>query len=150
MVMPHRRKKKGHSSEAGFTLVELVIASGIIGVAMAMTMGSLMSVSTAQRTTEADAVAAAHVSSILEEIRAITAIEDLFTYVPPNLRGLGASEIVTYSCVDTANTVIALPLAAAAARPTLPNPAEVRVTIQWSDPEGRVQTLQASTFHRRL
>ncbi len=141
---------KRQQSQAGFTLVELLIASGIIGVALAMTMGSLVSVSTAQRTTEADAIAAAHVSSILEEIRAITAIEDLFTYVPPNLRGLGAAEVVTYSCIDTTNTEIALPLAAGAARPTLPNPAEVRVTVQWMDPEGRVRTEQASTFHRRL
>jgi prepilin-type N-terminal cleavage/methylation domain-containing protein len=141
---------RSHRLDAGFTLVELIIASGIIGVSIAMAMGSLISVSTAQRTTEADAFAAAHVSSVLEEIRALSALEDVFTYIPADLPGLGASEVVTYSCVDSTNTEIALPLAAGATRPTVPNPMVVRVTITWNDQEGRVRAIQAATLHRRL
>lgn len=149
-------KKRRHKSNAGFTLVELIIASGVIGVAMAMAMGSLISVSTAQRTTEADAVATALVTSVLEEIRNTSSINDVFEYVAPDLSnlGLGSGVAVTMVCVDTGGNEVALPLTADVdgnvVVPTLPNPAEIRATIQWIDQEGRVRAVQASTFHRRL
>jgi hypothetical protein len=119
---------------------------------MAMAMGSLISVSTAQRTTEADAMATALLSSVMEEIRNTSAIGDVYEYVSPDITnlGLGASAVATVTCVDTTDTEIALPLADGAALPTLPNPAEIRVTIQWLDQDGRVRQVQASTFHRRL
>jgi len=150
-----RKGRKRSRSEAGFTLVELMIASGIIGVSLAMTMGSLVSVSTAQRTTEADAVATTHVSSILEEIRSTTSIDDVYEYIPPNIRGLGSSTVVTVSCIDAADNEINLPLVAEIVgaeivRPTLPNPALIQVMIQWTDADGRDHGLQAFTYHRRL
>lgn len=152
-----RTGNKRDRSDAGFTLVELMIASGIIGVALAMTMGSLVSVATAQRTTEASAVAATHVSSILEEIRNTTSIDDVYEYIAPNIRGLGSSAVVTVSCFDVADNEIYLPLTSVSesesipiVRPTLPNPALIQVTIQWTDADGRDRRFQAFTYHRRL
>jgi prepilin-type N-terminal cleavage/methylation domain-containing protein len=152
-----RPANKHLKSDAGFTLVELIIASGIVGLSMAMAMGSIISVSTAQQTTESDAIATALVTSVLEEIRSTTAIDDVYSYVAPDISnlGLGASAVVTVACVDAANNVIALPLTADQGsvevyRPTLPNPAEIQVTIQWMDHQGRRHAVQASSHHRRL
>jgi len=152
-----QRAKRRIRSDAGFTLVELIIASGVVGLSMAMAMGSIMSVATAQRTTEADAMATALVTSVLEEIRGTTSIDDVYTYVAPDITnlGLGSTAVVSVACVDTANNVIPLPLtaspgAADIVEPTIPNPVEIQVTIQWMDQEGRRQAVVASSHHRRL
>lgn len=146
----NRLKKKQRLSDAGFTLVELIIASGVVGVGMAMAIGSLISVSTAQRTTEANAVATTLNISVLEEVRNTTSINHVYAFVPPDIRslGLGASAVVTVTLVDTANNEHALPLTGGV--PIMPNPVEVRSLIQWMDQEGRVRQQQASTFYRRI
>ena len=147
-IVLQRTMTKCQSSEAGFTLVEVIIAAGVIGMAMAMTMGSLMSVATAQRTSETDAMAAAYASSVLEEVRE-GSMNALLGYVPPKLRGLGSSAVVTVSCIDTGGQSVALPLANGAAEPELPNPTQVDVTITWADSSGRVRALTTTSYHRR-
>lgn len=145
-----RMNRKRNRSDAGFTLVELMVASGIIGVSMAMTMGSLISVATAQRTTEADAIATSHTASILEDIRNTTSLEDVLTYVAPQIPGLGSSKQVWISVYDSTGTEYDVPMTAGFVPTGLPNPMLVQVNILWIDAEGRDHGIQAFTYHRRL
>jgi len=126
------------------TLLEIMIASGIMATAFVLLMGSLASVSATGVSTEERAVAASYVSSILEEV-CRTDWDGLVNYQAPGLRGL-RGVAATVSIVDAAGGVHPLPLTGT--MPSTPNPIEVRVLVTWQGKSGHPYRLAASTLHR--
>ncbi len=134
-------------NDAGFTLIELSLAIGVVAIALVLLIGSLFSIVTATELSESRAIAAAHQASVIEEIHASP---DIFEYQPPVMRGLGASEIITAECFDQLGVAFDLPVDLDAAATVFPNPLEIRVTVSWIDRRGRVITVSTTTNHGRL
>lgn len=132
-------------SRAGMTLLEIMIASGIMATALVLLMGSLASITATGASSEERAVAASHVSSILEEVGR-SDLSTLATYQPPGFRGL-RNEVVTVSVIDGNGTALPLPIAGSI--PTnIPNPVEIRVVVAWEGKSGHPYRMAATTVHR--
>ncbi len=136
------------SDENGVTLVELVIAAGILTVAMVLLMGGLIEMNQTNAISENQAVASAQLESVVEEIQSLS-YEDLLAYQPPAFDGLGADSAIVVEAFRSNGGTVMLPVGATFSE-TLPNPAPVRVRIVWVDLQGRAYASAVSTFHRRL
>jgi type II secretory pathway pseudopilin PulG len=130
--------------DAGMTLLELMIAAGITAMALVLMMGSLGSVAHSGASTEERSIAAAHVSTVLEELSEAD-LEELLAYEAPALEGL-RGETIAVRCVDGSGNEVTLP--ATQAIGTVPNPVEVRVTVTWQDSAGHTYSRSGSTFYR--
>lgn len=144
------RSKAGLGDEAGFTLFELTLASGIMLVALVLMMGSLIRISSTTAATEDRAIAATQLSTVMEEIQGFRDLDSIRTYQPPALDGLGAFQTVDVEAIAADGTAIAVPATEEAFDTNLPNPLEVRVTVTWRDASGRTFVREASTLVRRL
>lgn len=134
------------AGRAGMTLLEIMIASGIMGMALVFLMGSLANVSSTAASSEERAMAASHVASVLEEIGR-TDFDGLLAYQPPGFRGL-RNESIRVSCVDSSGNARILPLATGVTFSNPPNPIEVRVMVTWQGRSGHPYRVTASTMHR--
>jgi type II secretory pathway pseudopilin PulG len=130
----------------GMTLLEVMIACGIMGVALVMLMSSLINISATGSSAEERAMAASHASSVLEEVHA-TDRTGLLAYRAPTFRGL-RRETITVQYVNTAGGLVTLPVATGAVPPAMPNPVEVRVRSQWQSKDRHFYRVAASTFIR--
>ena len=147
--MPHQEHvKRGRvapgGATAGLTLVELMIAAGLMTLAIVLAFGSLISVSEARRISEGRTIAADRVASVIEEMQGLTAA-GVLAYEAPPFTGLGADEQVTVRVFAANGTVVTVPLDSNATQPTLPDPCEVQVLVTWQD-RGRTLTQRASTL----
>jgi hypothetical protein len=129
---------------AGLTLVELMIAAGLLTTALVLVFGSLISVSQTRRLSESRTVAAAHISSVFEELQGVDA-KTLLSYSPPTFTGLGAQEQVVIRLFAEDGAVVTLPLGESAPSPELSDPCEVQVVVTWQDQE-RLLSQSASTM----
>lgn len=128
----------------GVTLVELMIAAGILATVFVFLLQGVIDIDTTNSIGANYVVANTQLSSVVEEIRSLT-YDELLAYQPPALPGLGASASMQVACTDNNGAQIMLPTATG----SFPNPIEVQVTILWQDKHGRLHTDRMSTLHRR-
>lgn len=133
---------------AGVTLIELMIASGILALAFVLLLGGIISINQTNAITENQAHASAHLESVIEELQGLS-LEQLLAYQPPALPGLGAASSIQLTCLDSGGNSVPLPIDASTLSAPIPNPAEVQITVLWSDTRGRLYTARTSTFCRR-
>jgi len=137
----------GKSSCRGMTLLELMFAAGVVGLALAFLFGSLVTISLASNLTQNRGKAATHLATVMEELHG-AGLQQLLTYAPPPFTGLGTSELVQLEAILDDGTVITLPVDPAAVG-TLPNPLLIRCRVSWIDVENRPMALEASQFFYR-
>ncbi len=121
-----------------------MIAAGIMAMAFVYLAGSIISVASTNSISEGQTLAHAHASSVLEDIKN-TPFANWTSYAPPVMTGLGAGEQIQVHVATANGAWVALPTANLAA----PNPAQVRVTINWTDRKGRPLQVRASTLVAR-
>lgn len=145
MIRETRKSPRGGAE--GMTLLELMIAAGVMAMAFVFMFGSYAGISTASASSEELAIATAHISTVMEEIRGRPSYAALLAYQPPALTGLGVTETIQVVCLNSAGAAVALPTAPPS--PALPNPVEVRVMVTWRDRMGRLFRASCSTLHGR-
>ena len=142
-------RKKTRKGEGGFTLVELMLAAGIVLTAIVFAMGSLMSMSNTTKSSADKAASRMNLSSITEEIRDMT-LNELVEFQAANQGGLGATESITLSCRLTNGNMVDIPLTEENLTvDDFPNPLETHITVTWTDSNSRVQTQEAVVMVRR-
>ncbi|MBI5092718.1 MAG: type II secretion system protein [Candidatus Hydrogenedentes bacterium] len=134
-----------NTRDAGLTLLEITIATAIMGMAFVLLFGSFINMADLGASTQKRTVAQSQLSTILENVRLLT-YDQLKAYTPPAPQGLGASATAQVQCYTVAGAALTLPVAAAT---VFPNPVEVRVTITWRDDRGRLSSLRESALFRR-
>jgi hypothetical protein len=147
--------------EAGMTLLELMFACGVMGLALSFLFGSLVSVSIVGDLSEDQGLAVVHATSVFEEIQGLD-FEQLKSYIPPALTGAGIGELVQVQCYTENGSPIQLPLSTGAegegegegegsgeADVSLPNPVRVEVLVTWYDARGHVYTSSTSQLVSR-
>ena len=150
----HKSKARSHAAfvaggrEAGATLVEVMLAAGMMCTALVLTMSSFISVSATSAQTEDQMVATAALSSTLEDMRAMD-FEGLMAWQPTAPAGLGSAAMVTAVCFDTGGTSHSFPVYTDSLSTPLDNPLEVQVTVTWIDKSGRAQVMRASGMYGR-
>lgn len=137
----------GKSSCRGMTLLELMFAAGVLGLALAFLFGSLVTIALASNLTQNRGIAATHVATVMEELHG-AGLQQLLTYVPPVFTNLGASEVVQLEAILDNGTVITLPVDPATVGP-LPNPLLIRCRVSWIDAQNRPMALEASQLFYR-
>ncbi|MFP4191309.1 MAG: prepilin-type N-terminal cleavage/methylation domain-containing protein [Candidatus Hydrogenedentota bacterium] len=140
-------------NDAGMTLIELMIAAGIMTVAFVLLIGSIISISSTGQMTEDRALAAAHMGTITEELRGL-AWDEFLAYEPPALGGLGTGAQIDIELIDTSGaneTVLgALPTTHDDLGTSFPpNPIEARITISWLDTRGHQLSTSATALFAR-
>lgn len=117
------------------TLLELMMAAGVLTLTLSYVFGSLLSVTAAGGVTEGRSVAATQVSSVFESMHGMS-YSALIACQPPVFTALRA-ENVTLECFKTDGTALTLPTTYTLLATPLPNPIPIRCTITWQDERGR-------------
>ncbi len=123
------------TNESGMTLMELMLASGVMAVSLTFLFGSLLTISAAGDITANRTIAVTHVSTVMEQVRTLT-YDELLAYQPPVFVGLGMSETVHVEYYQADGTTVVPPIAPGALANPLPNPLTVKCTVTWYDPRG--------------
>lgn len=131
---------------AGMTLLELMIAAGIMSTALVMLMGSIMSISATGAAAEDRTIARAHLSGVMEEL-STTNFDTLLAYQPPAFDGL-MNETIMVSFTDSEGTIVQVPIDPNDLEALPPNPVEIQVTVTWNTSAGRANAVRASFLHR--
>jgi len=126
---------KARKHNEGMTLLELMFAAGVTAMVLSLLFGSLVSVSVAGGVTANRGAAAAHLSSVMEELKTLS-FNDLLIYQPPDFADLGPTEVIQVKCYYSDGTSIALPVDPATITTPLPNPLPVQCIVQWQDARG--------------
>ena len=147
-TMTAKKRRSAGRGECGFSLLEVMIATGVTSVGFVLLLGSLVNISDAGDLSQARAVATSHASSVVEEIRGM-GLDALLAYEAPGFEGLGEGEDIQVRCFNADGDPLALPLGDGVTAPELPNPMEIQVTVLWRDNKGRVFSKSASMFHGR-
>src|SRR5688572_23384894 len=119
-------------STAGMSLVEIMLASGVLATALSLLFGSLMSISVIGKISEERVAARVELSSVLEEFSDMKQASDLLGYTLPTVEGPGVNHTAVVQAYLADGTAVSLP-SVANPQPTLPNPVEVKVTYTWED-----------------
>lgn len=131
--------------KSGMTLLELMVASGVMVIALVLLFQCLISMSRLRALSEQRAIAMSHANTIMEEIGNLD-YAGLLAYVPPTLGGLNGLAVEIRCHYDAENYVV---VPVAALEDPLPNPVEVEVAISWRDIRGLLMHYSATTVHRR-
>ena len=121
-------------SEAGFTLLEIMVVAGIFVSAMVVLMGSLISIMRTSEVTDMRIAATSFNQNVLETIRNMNPERDaLLTFNvnnpgPPLIPGLPAGTVNVWA-IDALGVRFMLPVADPSVVPDPPNPVEVEVEI---------------------
>jgi hypothetical protein len=130
------------------TLLELMFASGILAVAFSVLFGSLVTLTTAGQLTEGRMDASAALATVMEDVATLN-YSSLVKYTPPILAKPGTSRTIKVELLvpktGGGTTPVALPLSSTYTG-TVPNPVEVRTTLQWVESRGYVLQAVASTM----
>ena len=154
-------------TQAGMTLIEVMMAAGIIAFAMSAIYSGFVSMAMLADINKDRAEAVGVVSSLIEEIQAMD-FNAVLEYVPPDLtsapgvdhwveaqlvipadeaveeEGGGIVGDVVSELLDAEPDTEPLP-AEGLDVSQLPNPSEVKITLFWEDRHGRVYQFAAST-----
>ena len=134
-------------NEAGFTLVELMFASGVLAVTLVLLFGSFLSVSNLAFVAQDRVNAATALTSVMEELRTKD-LNGLLGYVPPVLTGKPL-RTVSVQCLQSDGTKLTLPTDPKSLLSALPNPVRVLCTVNWTDKKGRTQSVQSTAWYYR-
>ncbi len=138
--------KSVSKNNSGFTLIELMLAAGVMAMALSMLFGSLISISLMGEVAKDRTLASELLSGTLEFMRTLD-YEEMLAFTPPTIDGLGERQVTVLECYSEDGTAHTLPMTGTL--PTLPNPVEVRATIIWEDQRGRAYTASASAQYGR-
>lgn len=141
--------KQKITNEAGMSLVELMLAAGVVATSLSILFGSLISIAIMERINEGRAMAATVMSSVMEELSNASWAE-LGAYAPPlfqsDLQEVGAV-VECYvpaegtggegEAPDESENWVSLPLPEAAELAFEP-PLEMRITVSWRDVSGHM------------
>jgi Flp pilus assembly pilin Flp len=133
--------------ECGVTLLELAIAAGIFAMVIVFLMGGLIEVNQTNLITENQTVVSSQLESVVEEIQSLT-YDQLLQYQPPDLPGLGVDSAIIVNAFRVGGGTVTLPVSDTFTG-TLPNPVPIQVRAVWIDLQGRANTANVTTFHRR-
>lgn len=137
------------NNEDGIMLVELMIASGILVVALVMVMGSLLSVWQVISISGQRIQVSSEVTTILEEVQSLT-FDEILEYDPAPLKGSLTIKSMELAMIDAEGLEIELPTSVELFNlETLPNPVEVKVTVSIHKNNIAPITRSASTMVRR-
>ena len=130
------------------TLLELMFASGVLAMGLALLFGSLVSINVLGNISEDRTSAAVQVASVLEHLRT-QSYDDLLNYqLPPEPSAPGVKRAIVVECFDENGGSVPLPLRqtqdGVTETPNLPSPLEVRVTMAWASENGRAWSVQTS------
>jgi len=140
-------KRRVQRNAAGVTLLELMFASGVLAVSLAMLFGALVSINVLGGVSEERAVAASEIAGVLEHLRTLD-YADLVAYqLPWSVTEPGTERALVVECFDADGGSLTLPLSVPEGEdpPVLPNPLEVKVTLLWANENGRAHVMSAST-----
>lgn len=135
-------------AEDGLTLIELMMAAGVVLVGIVMAMSAIVTIAQTSASNEELAIARSHLATVAENLHNAP-LETVLAYTPPALDGLGVNETVTVSIAQADGTLVETPVAADYNSGGLPNPLEVRIDVTWRTAAGRVITEQITTYVRR-
>lgn len=136
----NRTSPQATARVAGLTLIEVMFASGIVALTLSMVFGALVSLSELSQSAERRAIAATHLSTLLETLRSLP-YEVLRRYDPSVLEGLMNGETAAAECFDASGAAVPLPIPPDAVQEALPNPVRVRATITWTVGRGRILSM---------
>lgn len=145
MVENDDRSKTVRRKKSGFTLIELMFASGVLSMSMGVVFGSLVSTGISGQVSEGKTQATAYISSVLEQVR-YTPRETLLTFsplAPP--QDPGYTMAMALDALDANGNPVRLPLANAAAGASLPSPLCVRATVVYTTPRGNLYSITSTT-----
>jgi prepilin-type N-terminal cleavage/methylation domain-containing protein len=141
-------RERQKQSERGFSLIELVMATAVFGVAFVLVAGSLGSVTVTNKMSEKKQAALSQISTLLEDVQE-SSFNEIMAYTAPTLHGLGDDATVTAQCINSVGSALTLPITDAAVQAALPNPFEVRVMITWKEGPGQYISKRSSVMVRR-
>jgi hypothetical protein len=149
MDMVEKRQK----NNAGLTLLELMFASGIVAMALALLFGSLISMRVMGQANEDQVKATAFLGSILEEVNALAFDQLGAITTPTNLLGPGKTRnrniVLAFTVPKSDGSISSYALPYTGDISLIPNPVEVKVTLTWQDEVGRNLQMVTSTMKGR-
>lgn len=103
--------KRRFRDESGVTLLELMMAAGIMAMALSMLFGGLISVSSMGDVAEEREAASTVITSITEELSDTMDFEDLLSYLPPYFADIGKNPpTIEMECYDANGAAIPMPI----------------------------------------
>jgi len=127
------------------TLVEIMTAAGLIGVAFLYILGAVLSVNETRATVQQQARAVSELSSVTESLGSMP-FSDLLALTDADIAQLAPDHDVTIACFAANGEAVSFPLPADVDPGALPDPLEVRVTVTWDGPRGRTMSRSASVL----
>lgn len=156
------RTRPKHGQE-GMSLVELLLAAGVVATSLSILFGSLVSISVMERLNESRASAVLVLSSVMEEVSGMPWGE-VPDYVAPSNDATGLTYEVTVEAYapqageeeggvvvagegeeEAGGGWVALPLPVDSGI-ELPKPLEYRVTVRWLDASGRIYEVHGTAM----
>lgn len=139
--------ERGWRANDGLTLLEILIAAGVMTIGVSLLFGSISSIVVTNTITERRQIAMSQVSTVLEDLGTCD-FDEVMAYAPPAMTGLGDESAVTVAVFNAGGAAVDLPIADPAVQAALPNPLTIRVTISWRDNVGRVSSTASSAVFR--
>ncbi|HOQ89694.1 MAG TPA: prepilin-type N-terminal cleavage/methylation domain-containing protein [Candidatus Hydrogenedentes bacterium] len=135
---------------AGFTLLELMFAVGVLASALAILFGSLVTMYTMGEINEGRAKASNHLASILDHIRYLP-LRDALTLNVPLYRENSIEMAAELQVRDAGGNLIDLPVVdPVATMALLPQDAvEFRCRVVWQDSRGHIYMTEGVTLYAR-
>ncbi len=140
---------KCRKNNSGFTLLEIMFASGTLALALALLFGSLISVNVMGEINEGRTKASNHLASVLEDLRSRPVIDVLEMDYPVYTED-GIDMAVGLEAFDANGNTVEIPVNnPQQVLATLPNAVEIRATVVWSDSRGRLYSMSSATICAR-
>jgi prepilin-type N-terminal cleavage/methylation domain-containing protein len=147
-------KRVSPGATRGMSLIEVMLAISVLAFSFSVVYGSLITMYVLGRTNEDRVRAVTAATGLLEEVQAMD-VNALATYTAPEYLSLPGEEhwitadVMVPSDEDEEEmTAVPLPLEDMKLA-ELPNPMEVRLTINWVDKDGRGYQYSVSTKRSR-
>lgn len=134
--------KRRLRNDSGVTLLELMLACGVMAVTLSMLFGALVSMNVIGETTRARTEATTALANVLEQVR-FTPSTSMMSTTISLAEGPGTRRAVVLKAADASGNWTTLPSSTSIG--TLPNPLEIQATLVWEDENGRVYSASAST-----
>jgi len=138
-------------ADDGMTLIEVMLAISVLAFSFSVVYGSLITMYVLGRTNEDRVLAVTAATSLLEEVQAMD-MSSLSNFKASNYLTLpGEEHWVTADVIipdDDGPSAVPLPLESMKVT-DLPNPVEVRLSVNWVDKDGRAYQYSVSTMKGR-
>ena len=154
--------EKIRHSNAGMTLIEVILAAGITATVLTMIFSAMISMGMITEINESRTAASEAVASIIEDMVS-RPFDEVLEYIPPRIEGPGRYHYIEVGLVLPAQSasggetgegnelnIVFLPVDPETFDDSvLPNPVEVGARITWQEPNGRVFQVYATTTMER-